>query len=68
MCVTLLHTKAGVAKRFINDVREATAEIMKSPKAKAGGQVSWYNFIYQFFVNECSNKIKIRIWLKNIIC
>ncbi len=35
----MLHTYKGVADRFLRDVRECTAEIMKDPKAKCGGQV-----------------------------
>ena len=40
LCVTLVHTKPGVADRFVKDVRECTAEIMSDPKADATGQVS----------------------------
>lgn len=36
-CVTRLHTLPGVADRFIKDVREITADIIKNPeKCKAG--------------------------------
>ena len=39
LCCTLVHTKEGVADRFVQDVRECTAKIMEDPKAAAGGQV-----------------------------
>ena len=42
ICLTFLHTKKGVAERFINDVRECTAEIMKDPKAKPTGTAALY--------------------------
>ncbi|KAK2181649.1 hypothetical protein NP493_386g02034 [Ridgeia piscesae] len=40
LCVTLIHTKDGVADGFISDLEECVAEIMKDPKAKCGGQAS----------------------------
>ena len=40
LCCTLIHTRQGVADRFIKDVRDSVAEIMKEPKAKCGGAVS----------------------------
>lgn len=42
ICLTLLHTKKGVAEKFIKDVRECTAEIMKDPKAKPTGSAALY--------------------------
>lgn len=42
ICLTLLHTKKGVAERFIKDVRECTAEIMKDPKIKPTGAAAMY--------------------------
>ena len=38
-CVTLVHTKPGVADQFVSDMTESVAEIMKDPTAKCGGQV-----------------------------
>ncbi|XP_054838336.1 sphingosine-1-phosphate lyase 1 [Eublepharis macularius] len=35
--LTLLHTKPGVAERFVKDIQEAVSEIMKDPKAKTTG-------------------------------
>jgi len=36
-CVTLMHTQAGVVEKFLEDVRDCTAEIMKDPKSPVGG-------------------------------
>ncbi|XP_043911717.1 sphingosine-1-phosphate lyase 1 [Protopterus annectens] len=37
ICLTLLHTKPGVAEQFVKDVEASVAEIMKNPKAKTTG-------------------------------
>lgn len=42
ICLTLLHTKKGVAERFIKDIRECTAEIMKNPDTKPTGTAALY--------------------------
>ncbi|KAL3877655.1 hypothetical protein ACJMK2_035330 [Sinanodonta woodiana] len=42
LCVTLLHTKQGVADRFIKEVREITAELMKDKDAKCDGMGAIY--------------------------
>ena len=42
LCVTMVHTKEGVAERLVNDVKECIKEIMKTPKAKPTGQASIY--------------------------
>ncbi|KAL2083235.1 hypothetical protein ACEWY4_021008 [Coilia grayii] len=42
ICVTVLHTQAGVADRFISDVRELVATIMKNPKEKTTGMGAIY--------------------------
>lgn len=42
IALTFLHTKKGVAERFIKDVRECTAEIMKDPKMKPTGAAAMY--------------------------
>jgi sphinganine-1-phosphate aldolase len=42
LCVTLVHTKPGIADRFIEDFKRCTAEIMKSPNAEVGGQAAMY--------------------------
>lgn len=42
ICVTRLHTHAGVADRFVNDVRECVAEVMKAPTAPAEGKMAIY--------------------------
>lgn len=42
LCVTVLHTKKGVANRFINDLKESVAAIMKDPNAKSTGQAALY--------------------------
>ena len=42
MCVTLVHTKEGVADRFINDIKECAAKLMSDPKTKATGKAAFY--------------------------
>nr|CAG4648625.1 EOG090X051L [Polyphemus pediculus] len=42
LCVTYLHTREGVAQRFVDDVREIVAEIMLDPKANVGGSAAVY--------------------------
>ena len=42
IALTFLHTKKGVAERFIKDVHECTAEIMKDPKMKPTGAAAMY--------------------------
>jgi len=42
LCVTRPHTLPGVADKFINDVREVTAEIMKDPSASNAGSAAMY--------------------------
>jgi hypothetical protein len=37
----LLHTHPGAADNFIKEVKTAVTEIMKDPKAKCGGIVSY---------------------------
>nr|CAG4638413.1 EOG090X051L [Cyclestheria hislopi] len=42
ICVTYLHTKDGVAQKFIKDIQDTVREIMKDPQAKAGGTAAIY--------------------------
>ena len=42
ICITMVHTKEGIADRFIGDIQEETAEIMKQPKAKTTGYAALY--------------------------
>lgn len=42
LCVTMLHTKEGVADRFIRDVKELTAEILANPEDHKGGSAAIY--------------------------
>nr|CAG4646217.1 EOG090X051L [Macrothrix elegans] len=42
ICVTYLHTQEGVAKRFLDDMREVVAEIMTAPNAEVGGAAAIY--------------------------
>jgi len=42
LCVTLVHTKPGVAEKFVADVANCTREIMENPKAECGGQAAMY--------------------------
>ncbi|MBL8021726.1 MAG: aminotransferase class V-fold PLP-dependent enzyme [Leptospirales bacterium] len=41
ICVTLRHTKPGVAKRFIKDLRDAVAHVVKNP-GESGGMAPVY--------------------------
>jgi len=47
-----LHTHDGVAQRFLDDMREVVAEIMKDPKADVGGSVisSYFLLLRYFFI------------------
>jgi len=36
LCVTLRHTQAGVAERFVSDLKEAVAHVKSQPKAEGG--------------------------------
>ncbi|CAL8257022.1 unnamed protein product [Lota lota] len=42
ICCTVLHTQTGVADKFVNDVREQVAIIMKNPKEKTTGMGAIY--------------------------
>ncbi|XP_790556.2 sphingosine-1-phosphate lyase 1 [Strongylocentrotus purpuratus] len=42
LCVTLRQTFPGVAEQFIQDVKECTEEIMKTPNEKASGSAALY--------------------------
>ncbi|CAL8299712.1 unnamed protein product [Merluccius merluccius] len=42
ICCTVLHTQPGVAERFVSDVREQVAIIMKNPKEKTTGMGAIY--------------------------
>eukprot|EP00117_Sycon_ciliatum_P024194 scpid57351/ scgid20363/ Sphingosine-1-phosphate lyase 1; Sphingosine-1-phosphate aldolase len=42
ICCTLRHTDGGVGEAFVTDVKECTAEIMKSPRAKSTGSAAIY--------------------------
>ncbi|XP_019394190.1 PREDICTED: sphingosine-1-phosphate lyase 1 [Crocodylus porosus] len=42
LCITLLHTKDGVAELFLEDVKECIFEIMKDPGAKTTGMGAIY--------------------------
>ena len=42
LCVTILTTKEGVAKKFVEDVKEATAELLKHPTTEAKGSAAMY--------------------------
>ncbi|XP_039611043.1 sphingosine-1-phosphate lyase 1 isoform X1 [Polypterus senegalus] len=42
ICVTLLHTHAGVAQQFIEDVKNSVSEIMKNPLEKTTGMGAIY--------------------------
>lgn len=42
ICVTLMHTKPGVADNFINDVETFVKEIMKNPGKPVEGKMAIY--------------------------
>nr|XP_057908641.1 sphingosine-1-phosphate lyase 1 isoform X1 [Doryrhamphus excisus] len=42
ICCTLLHTQPGVVERFVGDIREQVAIIMKNPKEKTTGKGAIY--------------------------
>jgi len=42
LCVTRLHTQQSVKEKFLKDVREATAEIMKDPASSEAGSAAMY--------------------------
>ncbi|XP_068424646.1 sphingosine-1-phosphate lyase 1 isoform X2 [Clinocottus analis] len=42
ICCTVLHTQSGVAERFVRDVKEQVAIIMKNPKEKTTGMGAIY--------------------------
>ncbi|XP_030766091.1 sphingosine-1-phosphate lyase [Sitophilus oryzae] len=42
ICVTLMHTKHGVADRFLNDVKDCLAEIAKDPSLPVEGKMALY--------------------------
>ncbi|XP_061175676.1 sphingosine-1-phosphate lyase 1-like [Saccostrea echinata] len=42
LCVTLLHTKEGVADKFLQDCKECLEELLASPDAEAGGMAAMY--------------------------
>lgn len=42
LCVTRLHTQPEVANKFIKDITEATAQIMKDPKGSEAGSAAMY--------------------------
>lgn len=57
ICVTVLHTQPGVADRFISDVKEQVAVIMKNPKEKTTGRVSVHKHLY------CTSYLQIQVGL-----
>ena len=42
ICLTLLHTKEGVADQFVHDIKAGIAEIMRQPDQKAAGAAAIY--------------------------
>lgn len=42
ICVTLMHTRAGVADQLLQDVREIAADLLTTPGSKATGQAAMY--------------------------
>lgn len=42
ICVTFLHTKPGMAEKFVNDVELTVKEIMQSPEKMVEGKFAIY--------------------------
>ncbi|XP_050295016.1 sphingosine-1-phosphate lyase [Anthonomus grandis grandis] len=42
ICITKLHTRATIAQKFLDDVKEAVAEIMKDPSVPVEGKMALY--------------------------
>jgi sphinganine-1-phosphate aldolase len=42
ICVTLMHTREGVAHQLLKDMREVAAELMANPGSKSTGQAAVY--------------------------
>jgi len=42
LCVTLVHTQAGVAERFVQDIREELPDILNNPKSICEGAGAMY--------------------------
>ena len=42
ICITLLHTRNGMALKFLNDVKECVTLIMKDPNKKISGAAAVY--------------------------
>lgn len=42
MCITHMHTRNGIAQRFISDVKMAVTEIMKRPDVQVEGKMALY--------------------------
>jgi len=51
LCVTYLHTVEGVAKRFVDDVREIVAEIRQNPQAITAGSVGLVSLSLSLFLS-----------------
>ncbi|KAF7274077.1 hypothetical protein GWI33_013237 [Rhynchophorus ferrugineus] len=47
ICVTLMHTKDGVADKFLQDVKQCLAEIMKDPALPVEGKMALYGTAQQ---------------------
>src|SRR5690349_11163973 len=42
ICVTFMHTKAGVADNFVNDIESIVSELMKTPEKPVEGKMALY--------------------------
>lgn len=42
ICITVMHTQNGIAQKFINEVKNAVAEIMQQPNLKVEGKMAVY--------------------------
>ncbi|ERL90710.1 hypothetical protein D910_08057, partial [Dendroctonus ponderosae] len=42
LCVTLMHTKPGLAQKFLDDTKDSLAEILKDPAVPVQGRMALY--------------------------
>ena len=62
-----MHTKPGIADRFISDVSEVVADIMKEPDAECSGQVSvhdidqWLQYIHKDHIRSSVQSISLSL-------
>ncbi len=56
----MLHTQPGVAEQFISDVKREVAIIMKNPKEKTTGMVSFFFFWHPIHLIFFAHKFSLQ--------